>query len=186
MATDTTEKGLASPGDAMARHFGRPADLPRPVNPPTSIRLATPEDAPALADLRFRFRSELGEPAEPEAEFRARCARWMAERLGGNPAWRCWVAERPEGLVGNLWLQVIEKVPNPVAEPEQHAYITNVYVLPHLRSAGVGALLLEAALAWCRQMKTDAALLWPSPRSRSFYARYGFSERDDLFALRPV
>src|SRR5215210_3810 len=45
-----------------------------------SIRIATPQDAPALADLRFRFRVELGEPAEPEAEFRERCARWMAER----------------------------------------------------------------------------------------------------------
>jgi GNAT superfamily N-acetyltransferase len=153
---------------------------------PAAIRLATPEDAPALADLRFRFRSELREPTEPEAEFRERCARWMAERLAGNPSWHCWVAEGPEGLLGNLWLQVIEKVPNPVTEPEHHAYITNVYVLPRLRSGGVGALLLEAALAWCRQSGVDAVLLWPSERSRSFYARYGFSEHADLFALRPL
>ncbi|HVR99598.1 MAG TPA: GNAT family N-acetyltransferase, partial [Thermoanaerobaculia bacterium] len=67
-----------------------------------------------------------------------------------------------------------------------HAYITNVYVLPELRNTGMGALLLEAALAWCRQSRTDAVLLWPSERSRSFYARYGFTERSDLFALRPV
>lgn len=151
-----------------------------------SIRLATPQDVPVLADLRFRFRTELGEPAEPEAAFRDRCARWMAERLAGNPHWLCWVAEGPEGIVGNLWLQVIEKIPNPVSEPEHHAYVTNVYVVPPLRSAGVGALLLEAALAWCRQSGIDAVLLWPSARSRSFYARYGFTARDDLFALRPV
>ncbi|HEX7183587.1 MAG TPA: GNAT family N-acetyltransferase, partial [Thermoanaerobaculia bacterium] len=102
------------------------------------------------------------------------------------PRWRCWVAEGEEGILGNLWLQVIEKLPNPVSEPEQHAYITNVYVLPPARNAGVGALLLEAALAWCRRSDVDAVLLWPSRRSRSFYARYGFTERDDLFALRPV
>jgi GNAT superfamily N-acetyltransferase len=152
----------------------------------TSIRLATPQEAPALADLRFRFRTELGEPTEPEAEFRARCARWMAERLAGHPGWRCWVAEGPEGIVGNLWLQVLEKVPNPVSEPEQHAYITNVYVLPQSRNAGLGALLLETALAWCRQSRIDAVFLWPSQGSRSLYARYGFTEREDLFALRPV
>lgn len=160
--------------------------MDRMDTPQTIIRLATQEDAPALVDLRFRFRSELGEPGEPEAEFRARCAQWMAERLAGHPGWRCWVVEGAEGIVGNLWLQVIEKIPNQVAEPEQHAYITNVYVLPPLRNAGVGALLLEAALTWCRQAQTDAALLWPSRGSRSFYARYGFTERDDLFALRPV
>lgn len=150
------------------------------------IRIATPQDAPALAGLRYRFRSELVEPAEPEDDFHGRCVQWMAGRLAGNPSWRCWVAEGPDGIVGNLWLQVIEKVPNPVAEPEQHAYITNVYVVPPLRSSGVGALLLEAALAWCRQADTDAVLLWPSRRSRSFYARYGFTVRDDLFALRPL
>jgi GNAT superfamily N-acetyltransferase len=156
------------------------------VTPPASIRLATPQDAPILADLRFRFRGELGELAEPEAAFRERCARWMADRLAGNPSWRCWVAEGAEGILGNLWLQVLEKVPNPVAEPELHGYITNVYVLPEFRSAGLGAILLEAALAWCRQSRIDALFLWPSPQSRSFYARYGFTERGDLFALRPV
>ena len=156
------------------------------MTPPTHIRLATPQDAPVLADLRFRFRTELGEPAEPEAEFRDRCARWMTERLAGHPQWLCWVAEGPEGIVGNLWLQVIEKVPNPVDELEHHAYITNVYVLSQLRKAGLGARLLETALAWCRQSQIDAVFLWPSQGSRSLYARYGFKERGDLFALRPL
>lgn len=152
----------------------------------TSIRRATPQDAPVLADLRFRFRCELGEPNEPEDLFRERCARWMADRLAGHPGWHCWVAEGPEGVLGNLWLQLIEKVPNPVDEPEHHAYVTNVYVLPQARGARAGALLVETALAWCRESSIDAVLLWPSRRSRSLYARYGFGERDDLFALRPL
>lgn len=150
------------------------------------IRIAAPADASTLARLRFRFRSEMGEPVEVEEAFVERCARWMTERLGTDFPWRCWVAEGPEGIVGNLWLQVMEKLPNPVAEPELHAYITNVYVLPERRSAGVGALLLEAALEWCRSSRIDAVFLWPSDRSRPFYRRYGFSVRDDLFALRPL
>ncbi|HKI03445.1 MAG TPA: GNAT family N-acetyltransferase [Thermoanaerobaculia bacterium] len=150
------------------------------------IRTAAQGDAPTLARLRFQFRSELGELVETEEEFVARCTRWMEDRLGRDFPWRCWVAEGPDGIVGNLWLQVMEKLPNPVEEPELHAYITNVYVLPDCRSAGVGALLLEAALEWCRSSKIDAVFLWPSDRSRPFYMRYGFSVRDDLFALRPV
>ncbi len=154
--------------------------------PATGIRAATPADAQVLARLRYCFRIEHGDPIETEAAFVDRCATWMADRLGGNPQWKCWVAEQPFGIVGNLWLQVMEKLPNPVAEPEHHAYITNVYVLPDCRSAGVGALLLEEALEWCRNSDIDAVFLWPSDRSRSFYIRYGFSVRDDLFALRPV
>jgi len=139
-----------------------------------------------LARLRYDFRSENGSPAEEEEVFLTRCEVWMSERLAGDPHWRCWVAEDGGEVVGNLWLHRIEKLPNPVAEPEQHAYITNVYVLPERRDGGVGALLLEAALAWCRHEDVDAVLLWPSERSRSFYGRYGFGVRDDLFALRPA
>ena len=152
----------------------------------TSIRAATRDDARVLAQLRYRFRIEHGEPIETEEGFVERCASWMADRLGTSPQWRCWVAEGPSGIAGNLWLQLMEKLPNPVSEPEHHAYITNVYVLPDCRNGGLGALLLEVALDWCRNSEIDAIFLWPSDRSRSFYMRYGFSVRDDLFALRPV
>lgn len=152
----------------------------------TMIRAADGEDAWTLAQLRFRFRTELSEPVETEKGFVARCAEWMRDVIDMSSSWKCWVAEQPSGIVGNLWLQVMEKLPNPVSEPEHHAYITNVYVLPDYRNDGVGGLLMDAALEWCRNSEIDAVFLWPSDRSRSFYMRYGFSVRDDLFALRPV
>lgn len=152
-----------------------------------TTRRARSADAPVLAQLRYAFRCELGAPVEAEPVFVARCTGWMLERLGDKDGrWLCWVAEEAGTIVGNLWLQRLEKLPNPVAEPEEHAYVTNVYVVPERRDARIGALLLEAALAWCRRSDVDAVLLWPSTRSRSFYARYGFGVRDDLFALRPV
>lgn len=151
-----------------------------------NIRTAGSRDARTLARLRFDFRCELGTPVEEEAAFVARCTSWMLDRIDADPCWRCWVAEEDGEIVGNVWLHRIEKLPNPVAEPEEHAYISNVYVTPARRGAGMGARLLEAALDWCRRADVDAVLLWPSERSRSLYARYGFGVRDDLFALRPV
>ncbi len=160
------------------------SDPPAALAP--AIRPATAADAAALARLRFVFRCELAAPTEGEAAFLARCTAWMAARLRDDPRWLCWVAEETGTLVGNLWLQRLEKIPNPVGELEQHAYITNVYITPERRDAGVGALLLEAALGWCRQSGVDAVLLWPSELSRSFYGRYGFASSDDLFVLRPA
>lgn len=144
------------------------------------VRLATPGDAPVLAQLRFAFRASLNEATESEADFVSRAAEWMASRLTDGSAWRCWVAEDAGELVGHLWLQLIEKVPNPAVELEWHAYITNVFVQPSVRGLGTGALLMEAALAFCREAGVDSVILWPTEKSRTLYARYGFAVRDDI------
>ena len=61
--------------------------------PAIAIREATPADAPALAALRYRFRSAIGVPVEGEAEFVARATPWRRERIG-RPPWRAWAPRR--------------------------------------------------------------------------------------------
>lgn len=145
-----------------------------------AVRAATPADAGTLARLRYEFRAAIGRPVEGEEEFAARCAPWMAERLAPGGHWRCWVVETAAGIAGQLWVQLIEKVPNPVPELEWNSYITNVYVRPAARGVGAGRLLLETALAWCRAQGVDSVVLWPTERSRTLYARHGFAVRDDV------
>ena len=148
-----------------------------------TIRLATASDALTLARLRYRFRSNIDLACENEAEFVERCKVWMQEGLrDGNP-WRCWVAERDGTLLGNLWIRMIEKVPNPTDEPENHAYLTNFYVTENARGNGIGSMLLSTALAWCRNGDVQAIILWPTEESRPLYLRHGFSVRDDLLEL---
>jgi GNAT superfamily N-acetyltransferase len=145
-----------------------------------SIRLATPADAPSLARLRYEFRAGANPAVEDEAEFIVRCSAWMQARLAPGSSWRCWVVEIAEAIAGNLWLQLIEKIPNPGPELEQHAYITNVFIRPDARGVGAGEALVETALAFCREQQVDSVILWPTDRSRSLYARHGFAVRDDL------
>ena len=106
--------------------------------------------------------------------FVARCTGWMAGRLGGGGAWRCWVAEDHGKIVGTVWLGLFEKIPNPVAEPEWHGYVSNLYVLPEWRGHATGGALLAAALQECDTRRLDAVILWPTPESRSLYERHGF------------
>jgi GNAT superfamily N-acetyltransferase len=144
------------------------------------IREATTADAMALTRLRYEFRAAANVPVEDEAAFIARCAPWMAERLGGAGPWRCWVATVEGGIIGHLWLQLIEKIPNPAPELERHGYITNVYVREAHRGAGAAARMLEAALAHCREQGVDSVILWPTGRSRPLYRRHGFVEPGDM------
>jgi GNAT superfamily N-acetyltransferase len=148
------------------------------------IKAATPNDAAELARLRYAFRTEEGSATEKEAEFLGRCTSWMAGRLAGSSSWRCWVAETDGRLIGTIWLQVIEKLPNPGDEPELHGYVSSVYVEPGLRNRGVGTGLITACLAECDSLELDAVFLWSTADSRRLYQRHGFELRDDLLERR--
>ncbi len=147
-----------------------------------TIRVAKPSDAAALAQLRYALRASTGRATEPETEFTERCSAWMQEHLKSN-AWHCWVAEANGQLIGAVWLQLVEKIPNPRAEAEHHAYITNFYIEQEARGRGIGSRLLHAALDWCKTRDVHAVILWPTERSRSLYERFGFAVRDDLMEL---
>jgi len=144
------------------------------------IRLASAGDAPILAAMRYDFRAGMNAAIEDRDTFVVRCAEWMDARLSGGSPWRCWVADADGTVTGQLWLQLIEKVPNPAPELEQHAYITNVYVDPSARGSGLGEHLLEAALAFCREQRVDSVVLWPTAKSRTLYARHGFVAPNDI------
>ncbi|MDZ7729468.1 MAG: GNAT family N-acetyltransferase [Dehalococcoidia bacterium] len=101
------------------------------------VRPATPADAAALAGLRWDFRAEYRAPVETHDAFLERCTAWMAPRLERSSPWHCWLAEAGDVPIASLWLCVLEKLPNPVGEPETHAYITSVYVAPAYRRHGL-------------------------------------------------
>ena len=148
-----------------------------------NIRSANDSDAPVLANLRYALRSSMGRVTEPEDEFLKRCGEWMKDHLNTRSLWRCWVAERDQELIGCLWLQLVEKIPNPRSEPEHHAYLTNFFIQEFARGKGIGSRVLSTAIAWCEAHDVHAVILWPTERSRSLYERSGFAVRDDLMEL---
>ncbi len=138
------------------------------------VRRAIPDDASALAELRWEFRSGREPAVESHDAFIERCADWMRRQLDSH-AWQAWVALDDHGaIVGQVWVDLIEKLPNPVGEREHHAYLSNLYVKPDARG-GTGAALLEAALEWTRSREVDSVVLWATPRSVTLYQRYDFA-----------
>jgi len=149
------------------------------------IRAATSVDRNALAEMRYRFRTEVGSPNETKSRFMRRCTSWMKKRLATDSSpWRCWVIDDGKQLLGHICVQLFEKMPNPVSEPEAHAYLTNFYVVPELRGRGLGRKLLNKALSWCRARGVDAIILWATPESKSLYRSCGLREPADILELR--
>ena len=109
----------------------------------------------------------------------------MKKAFGADSsAWRCWVIDDGKQLLGHVCVQLFEKMPNPVNEPEAHAYLTNFYVVPEMRGRGLGRKLLNKALAWCHAQGADAVILWATAESKSLYLRCGLREPADILELR--
>jgi GNAT superfamily N-acetyltransferase len=147
-----------------------------------AVRRASPGDASALAQLRWDFRSGRAPAVEDQAAFVRRCAEWMRRELASGGVWQSWVADDDGRIVGQVWLQLLTKVPNPVGERDRHAYLSNLYVIPDSRG-GVGHRLLEAALEWAGGHRVDRVVLWPTDRSRTLYERHGFVRVGDVMEL---
>jgi GNAT superfamily N-acetyltransferase len=161
-----------------------PATYGRPMKDEIRIRRGAPEEAAELARLRYAFRAELDPPVESESAFVARCTGWMHQQLGPGGSWSCWVAADGTALVGTVWLQLIEKLPNPVGHAGFHGYVSSVYVVPHLRNTGIGSALLAACVTEAGTKGLDALFLWPTDLSRPLYERQGFAVPEDLLERR--
>jgi GNAT superfamily N-acetyltransferase len=148
------------------------------------FRLATPDDVPALAAMRWDFRAEGGEvPIESPTAFAARYAAFVRAGLAAGQ-WAYWVAEDTPGtLVAHMAIGVIRSVPRPGRQSDQWGYLTDCYTRPAYRGRGVGAALLARVQAWAVGQDLELLLVSPSEASRAFYARAGFVA-DAEFQLR--
>jgi len=149
----------------------------------TEVRQAGRRDAEAIAALRYAFRTELEPPAEPRQQFVERTTAWLEDRLEAG-SWTGWVAHDQNEPAGLVLVHLVEKVPNPVVEPESLGYVSSLYVRPCLRGRGVGDALLRTALDFCRGAGVESVVLWPSPRSIPLYQRHGFRRQGDVMELR--
>ncbi|HET7236012.1 MAG TPA: GNAT family N-acetyltransferase [Actinomycetota bacterium] len=148
------------------------------------IRPATLEDVDELARLRWEFRVEAGTAVTASFDGFLEGFRGFATDVLAGDAWRAWVAEGDAGgLVGCAWLQLVEKVPHPSRTRWERpvGYVTNMYVEPAARDAGLGRALLDALVAHARERGVDGLMLWPSERSTPFYRRAGFGREGWLW-----
>ncbi len=152
--------------------------------PRPSIGFASVADVAELAQLRWKLYAEQeGEPAETSDAYRERFANFAAAALASG-AWRAWVARYGERLVAAMWLQTVRRVPVPGKRAGPIGYLTNVYVAPVHRDAGLGGRMLDVVSGWCRQEGYSEIIVWPTERSRSFYRRGGFDRPDEPLVLR--
>jgi len=149
------------------------------------FRTADVTDVPALATMRWSFRSEEGEvPIESHDVFAKRFGDFVSDGLRSG-TWTYWIAETEEHeIVSQMAVCVVPSIPRPSRAADQLGYLTDCYTLPRFRSEGVGSALLTRVSQWATARDLEMILVWPSEKAISFYARAGFTRADDIRMLR--
>jgi GNAT superfamily N-acetyltransferase len=154
------------------------------VTTDVGVRRALPADARCLAELRWAFKREDGDVLEPvdRTTFLEHTECWIADRLA-NGQWSAWVAEAEDVLSGHVFLQPVERLPDPRGITNPIGYVTNFYVTPSQRNRGVGTALLRALVDHARAAFFNTLIVWPSERSTTLYHRAGFRIPEELVEL---
>jgi GNAT superfamily N-acetyltransferase len=146
--------------------------------------IASKEDLPELARLRWEFRAEEDEtPALSQPAFIQACTDFLERGLQtGN--WIYWVAKEGNEIVSHLFIHTIKPVPRPCRPDDRFGYLTNVYTRPEFRNRGVGTELMKQARRWAEEAGLELVIVSPSEESKRFYRRAGFREETDFMQLR--
>ena len=151
-----------------------------------TLRIACDDDLSALADLRWRLKTD-DQPAT-DAEARSRfaeefCRSQRADRRSSDIVhWLACVGETPVAVMSVI---EVRKLASPGKAPGRWGYLTNCYVRPEHRNTGVGGRLLKAVQDWARDEVFELLIVWPSDRAFPFYERGGFSRPADPLVWTP-
>jgi GNAT superfamily N-acetyltransferase len=152
----------------------------------TDIRLrdANAGDAALLAQLHTEsWRSAYAAILDPN---------YLAHEMEGERRTH-WQAHLPAVLAGLGRILIAERDGHGLGfvcalrerDPDWGGYIDNLHVRPQLRGAGIGKVLLDAALGWLRSTGEARAYLWvyeANLPARGFYEREGWRNAEQMAA----
>lgn len=152
----------------------------------SAFHIALDGDLHSLAALRWRLKAGDDAPLEGEAfaQFAEEFTRFeRAHRAPGETVH--WLAEVAGEPAAAMSVVIVRKVASPDGGDRRWGYLTNCYVVPEHRNAGLGRRLLEAVQSWARDQAFEFLIVWPSERAFSFYERSGFQRAADVLVWTP-
>ncbi|HEY3876829.1 MAG TPA: GNAT family N-acetyltransferase [Candidatus Kapabacteria bacterium] len=149
-----------------------------------TIRLATINDVPAIAEHRKKMIAEIRDSMELDFDSMvAQFQQWLRPRMERGEYME-WFAMTENGSVAaGIGLWIIDWPPHLLPSGNANnirGYILNVFTEPSYRKQGVSRLLLETALDWCREKKIKMVFLHASPFGRHLYETAGFMTTNEM------
>jgi GNAT superfamily N-acetyltransferase len=150
-----------------------------------TIRPATHEDAPLLAEWHVRMFVELleeeGREIHPQemAVLDAITRQYLATRMAQDKA-AAWILLENQQPVACAAVSILPCVPAPGRLDMEYPLLHSVFTLPEYRRKGYARRLVGQALEWCRQRGFSAVDLHASKAGEPLYRALGFQPTGEM------
>jgi GNAT superfamily N-acetyltransferase len=105
---------------------------------------------------------------------------WLARKMQTGE-YLAWFAVSADGVIAaGLGLWLMDWPPHMIGPGAPRGNILNVYTEPHSRRLGLARLLMQTALAWCRDNGVRAVILHSSDEGRRLYESLGFESTNEM------
>ena len=136
-----------------------------------TLRRATPDDAPALTQLRGLMHEAMG--SDLNDAWRRRCEEDFRRRLGSD-VFVAFVVEADDRVVsgGAGWLE--EHLPSPYQLDARRGHIASMSTDPAYQRRGYARMVFEALMSWFAEQGIPRVDLRATPDGEPLYAAFGF------------
>ncbi len=158
-----------------------PAQSCAPATSALAFRPVRASDVDLIARQRRDMFAANGRPDELLDPMVVAFRAWLAPRLASGDYFG-WIAEDAAGEpVAGLGMMAIDWGPHPLhPRQDKRGYITNVFVEPHLRGAGVARALMAKATEEGRRRGLDLMVLHASTMGRPLYEQLGWQAGSEM------
>ncbi|MDQ7914255.1 GNAT family N-acetyltransferase [Pseudomonas sp. 102515] len=155
------------------------------------IRRATPDDIPALIELRAHLLDAGGAPYASRTptdteRWRRAYPLWLATCLEGSDRVLILCAEHKytQAILGCATGIIDDRAPAPDCLNGRSGWVQSVAVAPELRRCGIAKALMQRLLDWFRTRQVNSVALQTTPAATSLYQRLGFASTGEALLVR--
>jgi GNAT superfamily N-acetyltransferase len=145
------------------------------------IRAGVAGDAETIVRHRRAMFSEMGyRDAQVLDKMCAAFEPWLVRKMQTGE-YLAWFAVDSDGnIAAGLGLWLMDWPPHMIGPGARRGNIVNVYTEPPSRRLGLARLLMETAVAWCRDNGIRAVILHASADGRRLYELLGFKSTNEM------
>lgn len=142
-------------------------------------RMATREDIPAIADLKYKMFREIGMEDLLREDFAEMVIKTYLAMYRDGTA-QHYIIEADGGVVACAGAFLKEDIPYCFYKQSRYGFIGDVYVQPEYRRRGYSLVLIKAVLMFFTGLGIRTVRLLASEGAHSIYKSLGFRETDEM------